>query len=466
MTTRLKTLLPILVLSIASMVFLYQPASAQSIISEPTESVEALEEYGIACESGECTVELSLDRVDPMAVLGAHLAINVMQDNLTFLPEGAGIQIDDNLTLKLPVGDLQLVDADVILAMDSEGNIERLRGTAEVPFPGLIGLENLDTGTPLRADLGLEGGENLAHLNAPLDDERQYLFLDFHSGITSPQIEAPDGEVLVTVPRGQDATLVFDMQEPYAYMAGNVSYSVEEQVEFVGQLLNSVDGLEAIVPDGLPIRQRVGLQMATSVGKGAEPFFQVGGAYVVDAGFIGRLTGVELTPLATEGQLTVDATGLLLDGTAASRIAPDMLFAGSTEAEVFVPFDTDLRAAYAQIDANVYVPFTGTSAEAMARVDGYDGVVAQASVTTPNAGSDEVVALETADDGRSISLVRAVADGAGDTVTRSYLFVRDYADESVDVIADGADAGRYWSQRAWCSVSGGCDQPEAVAASE
>ena len=158
--------------------------------------------------------------------------------------------------------------------------------------------------------------------------------------------------------------------------------------------------------------------------------------------------------------------GLLLDGAAASRIAPNMLFAGSTEAEVFVPFDTDLRAAYAQIDANAYLPFTGTSAEAMARIDGFDGVIAQASVTTPNAGSDEVVALETADDGRSISLVRAVADGAGDTVTRSYLFVRDYADDGVEVIADGADAGRYWSQRAWCSVSGGCDQPEAVAASE
>ena len=38
------------------------------------------------------------------------------------------------------------------------------------------------------------------------------------------------------------------------------------------------------------------LQVASSVGKGAEPYFSAGGAYSVDAGIIGRLTGVEIMP--------------------------------------------------------------------------------------------------------------------------------------------------------------------------
>jgi len=106
------------------MAFSYQPSLAQSTSNAPTvvtettaaedansiavTQPEALEEYGVSCEGDACTVNVSLDRfgISPIAKLGASFAIELAQDNLNFLPENAGIEIEDDLALKLPIGDL------------------------------------------------------------------------------------------------------------------------------------------------------------------------------------------------------------------------------------------------------------------------------------------------------------------------------------------------------------------------
>ncbi len=496
MAHRLRKILPILILGIAWMAFSYQPTFAQSTSTAPlvvTETSaaedadtiavaqpESLEEYGVSCDGDACTVNVSLDRfgISPIAKLGASFAIELAQDNLNFLPENAGIEIEDDLTLKLPIGDLELMDADLVLVLDENGNVERMRGTAQVPFPSVGVLENVDLDAPVKADLGLETGANLAHLNAPLDPERQYLFLDFNSGLVAEsnhRVEGEDHAVRLSVPRGQNATLVIDPREPYAYLSGNVTVSVDDQLAFVGQMIDLGEA-NVLIPDGLPIRQRIGMQVTSSIGKGAEPFFQAGGAYSVDAGMIGNLMNVEIRPLVTQGLVTLDRSGILLDGIAEAQIAPETVFDGRTSAQIFLPFDTDIRSAYAQFDAEALIPFAGTSAEAMARLDGYQGMLAQASITTPFSNPNQVenVAVGQVDDVELVEeidsdgqprfkLVRSLATGAADattdTVTRSYLFVKNGA-------ADGATTGLEWTQNAWCGVSGRCDTgmaDEAVA---
>jgi hypothetical protein len=493
---RLRRILPILILGVAWIAFSYHPTYAQSTSTAPVDVAQtsaaedadsiavaqpdSLEEYGVSCEGDACTVNVSLDRfgISPIAKLGASFAIELAQDNLNFLPDNAGIEIEDDLTLKLPIGDLELIDADLALALDEDGHVERLRGTAQVPFPSVGVFENVDLDAPVRADLGLETGANLAHLNAPLDPERQYLFLDFNSGLVAEsnhKVEGEDHTVRLSVPRGQNATLIIDPREPYAYLSGNVTVSIDDQLAFVGQMID-LGGAETLIPDGLPIRQRIGMQVTSSIGKGAEPFFQAGGTYSVDAGMIGNLIGVEIRPLATQGLVTLDRSGIILDGIAQSQIAPETLFDGRTSAQIFLPFDTDMRSAYAQIDAEMLVPFAGASAEAMARLDGYQGILAQASMTTPFSdgndedavaiaqGSDVELVKEVDSDGEPrFKLVGTLADGAAniaaDTVTRSYLFVKNGA-------ADGAATGLDWTQNAWCGVSGRCatdSMDEAVA---
>ncbi len=484
MTNRIKKLLPILALAVAWLAFSYQPTFAQSApatslppasaaVSTDVVQPADLEEYDVSCENDVCTVNVSLDRLDisPIAKLGASFAIELAQDNLNFLPDNAGIEIEDDLTLKLPIGDLALVDTDLSLVLDEDGRVERLRGTAQVPFPSIGVLENVDLDSPLRADLGLEMGENLAHLQAPLDPERQYLFLDFNSGFVAESNHRLDGEdhqVRLSVPRGQNATLVIDPREPYAYLTGNVSVSVDDQLAFVGEMVD-LGGAETLFPDGLPIRQRIGMQVTSSIGKGADPFFQAGGAYSVDAGMVGNLIGVELRPLATQGLVTLDRSGIVLDAVAESQIAPETLFDGRTTAQIFLPFDTNIRSAYAQFDVEALVPFAGLSADAMARLDGYQGILAQASVTTPLSGDGEetvVIAEEiNHDDGKPrFKLVNSLAGGAANTATRSFLFVKNGAAGSASLVADGASTGIDWTQSAWCGVTGRCDTEATAAA--
>ena len=484
MTNRIRKLLPVLALGIAWLVFSYQPTLAQSAsptsLAPASEAVSAdrvqpadLEEYGVSCDKDVCTVNVSLDRlgISPIAKLGASFAIELAQDNLNFLPDKAGIEIEDDLTLKLPIGDLALVDTDLTLVLDENGQVQRLRGTAQVPFPSIGVLENVDLDSPLRADLGLEMGENLAHLQAPLDPNRQYLFLDFNSGFVAESNHRLDGEdhqVRLSVPRGQHATLIIDPREPYAYLAGNVSVSVDDQIAFVGDMID-LAGVETLMPDGLPVRQRIGMQVTSSVGKGAEPFFQAGGAYSIDAGMVGNLIGVELRPLATQGLVTLDRSGIVLDAVAESQIAPQTLFDGRTTAQIFLPFDTDIRSAYAQFDAEALLPFVGTSAEAMARIGGHQGLLAQASLTTPfsNDAADVVViaAGVNSDDGEPrFKLVNSLAGGAANTATRSFLFVKNGAAGGASLVADGASTGIDWTQNAWCGVTGRCDTEATAAA--
>ena len=62
--------------------------------------------------------------------------------------------------------------------MGADGSVERLRGTADMPFPTFGVLDDTRIITPARADVGLELGKNLNGLNLALDPDRQYLFLN------------------------------------------------------------------------------------------------------------------------------------------------------------------------------------------------------------------------------------------------------------------------------------------------
>ena len=447
-----------------------QTAAAQTATAAPVDQQATLPDaavtitdYGLVCAGDACTVEIPVE-LSALTKAGARFAIDIVQDNLKLLPAGGGIELSDALTVKLPVGDIKLTGADLTLSMADDGTIDQLRGTAELPFPGLGMFENMHLSGPVKADVGFAQGSDLTDLNAPLDPDRDYVFFNFGTGLdmTADHVRA-DGETTqlrLTVPKGQRATLVVDTQEPFAYLAGNLTLRYDEQLAFVGDWITAVDaaGLATDFASGLPIRHSVGVEWTSAIGENQPAFLRVGGSYAADAGLVGRWLGVNLTPLTLHGVMTLNGDGMLLDGVVRTEIMPETFFDGTVYTQVFVPFEGDLSDAYVQMDAEATVPAVHATMAGSARLEGDLDVRATASVTTPIYDNGELVLVEQDGDGarQRLTRVRSLADGAGNTMTRSYVFVRDTSAGGLNWVGDSAGSTWHWSQARWCGLTGFC----------
>ena len=275
--------LPALIIALAAWFGFARPAAAATGGDETTPNLRA---YDVACAAGVCTLDVPLE-LAPLPKLGAQIAIDKLENNLTFLPDGTTLALTDTLSVKLPVGDILLRNADLTMTMGEDGAIQQLRGTAEVPLPRLGILENVALTGPVKADVGFERGANLADLNAPLDPDRQYMFIHFGSGLdlTADHVTA-DGEtrtLAIDIPKGQRATLIIDTEEPFAYLAGNLTLRYDEQLAFVGEWLSAAD-----LAGGVPLRHSVGVEFTGAMGENQPLFLRVGGSYSADAGLVGR----------------------------------------------------------------------------------------------------------------------------------------------------------------------------------
>jgi hypothetical protein len=88
-----------------------------------------------------------------------------------------------------------------------------------------------------------------------------------------------------------------------------------------------------------PIRPRAEIRTYGQISSSrlADSFVHAEGAMVIDAGVVGRLTGVELGSLVSaDAVLHIDASGLTVAGTTGSQIHPDVIFDGAVGLEVHV----------------------------------------------------------------------------------------------------------------------------------
>ncbi|MCB0071338.1 MAG: hypothetical protein KDE20_07765 [Caldilineaceae bacterium] len=465
--------LPALIIALAAWFGFARPAAAACTGSdEPTPNLRA---YDVACAAGVCTLDVPLE-LAPLPKLGAQIAIDKLENNLTFLPDGTTLDLTDSLSVKLPVGEILLRNADLNMTLGEDGAVEQLRGTAEVPLPRLGILENVALTGPVKADVGFERGANLADLNAPLDPDRQYMFIHFGSGLdlTADHVAA-DGEtrtLAINIPQGQRATLIIDTEEPFAYLAGNLTLRYDEQLAFVGEWLSAAD-----LASGIPLRHSVGVEFTGAMGENQPLFLRVGGSYAADAGLVGRWVGMDITPLAVHGVMTINDQGMLLDGVAHTEIFPETFMDGTMATQVFIPFEGELRDAYVKVDAQAEFPLAHATVEGTAMVNGALDVQARAGVTTPMYDNDGLVLVESDGDAATQRLARARdwAGGATDTVTRSFVYVRDGTGRGLDhvvdgvtwsavAMGDGAAAGWDWTQARWCGVTGICGDGAATQA--
>jgi hypothetical protein len=323
----------------------------------------------LRCADGACTVQLPLDGLSPLAKAGAALGLTALQSQTDALPAGTRLAIDDQLTLTLPLGEITLPKAQLDIEMGPDNQIARLHGVVETPFPTLGVLSDVRMVQPARAEVGLDSGANLSRLAAPLDPDRQYLFFNISSGMDMAGKVAATGDMLsLSAPAGQALTLVIDTEEPLVYLAGNVTVNTSGELLLAGPLQELAQQSE-LIPDGLPLRQRTQITVSGLAGKNADEYLNLGGSWSVGAGALGRWLGVEATPLAVEGLLTLSADGLLLDGVVRSSIEPDKVLDSSAQLTAFIPFKGGVEDAFVETQAAVAIPLAKVDVDGSARLD-------------------------------------------------------------------------------------------------
>jgi hypothetical protein len=140
-------------------------------------------------------------------------------------------QTTRNISLALPIGTIDLIDAQLQVKEGADKKPEGFRGTARVKLPAIGPFASLKMPDLVRADVGLDKGSELAAFGAPLDPDRRYFYLSFGGGLDlSRQIKDAAGvtqTLKIAVPAGEHVTLIVNPEQPLMFVQGkmNVSYT-------------------------------------------------------------------------------------------------------------------------------------------------------------------------------------------------------------------------------------------------
>lgn len=164
-----------------------------------------------------------------------------------------GTSLYGNVTISggLNLPEVTLADAQIDLTFDSNGYIDTIIGTARASLPSNGSLTMSDLGI---VTVGLEWGVNLNnpanahHVDAPMQDDRQYVVLHIAGGISGSY-----GPVNFSATNTLDTVIVIDPRDPSVYFHGAVP---------------SVPGLSALddVGVGLSVQGLIPFQHANTWG--------------------------------------------------------------------------------------------------------------------------------------------------------------------------------------------------------
>lgn len=328
--------------------------------------------YEMSCQDGECALRVDLKDTPVLAKVGLATAANAALAALRSRTDSPLTQVDvdvaDDLVVRLPIGEVRLPAADLEVDLSAGNRVEAVRGTAQVPFPSMGALDNMEIITPATANVGLDTGANLAYLNAPLQPDRKYLYFDFGTGFDVAATERDGDEKFhLSVPAGRGGTLVIDTEEPMVYLVGNLTLARNGQFNPIDLL--SPDGPAALLPLVLPVDMESRISVTGQLGQDVpDPGLSVGAAYVVDTPLIGDAGDGQATPLTLEGVLTIRPEGMRLNGQVDASVLPAQVFDGQVDVEAFVPFDGEWESGYLLLQGAAAVPVAGLDAEGSARL--------------------------------------------------------------------------------------------------
>ena len=238
----------------------------------------------------------------------------------------------------------------------------------------------------------------------------------------------------------------------------------------------------------LPTRTAIGVKGLLS-GELADSYLELTGGMAVDFGVLGRLAGVEGTPLAVEGVVRLDGAGLTLTGLADASIMPDVLVDGSAGLQIFVPFNAEAGAPYVRYGGDLNVPLAGIATAAdttlggptadKAAESGETEVTASATETTTMATTQEdsswwgragawvggVTESTVAGAQAGVEAVQgAVAGGAAarpapalDAAAPALDTAKTEAGKVIGATTTGAACASAYAEMLWCQTTGFCE---------
>ena len=344
-------LLTLLLVSLLTMQVV-QPVLAAPITAPITAALTAKPidptAYGVQCSQGVCTLRIKDAGIAVPGVVaaGASLLFTFLQEQIRVLPEGAGLQITDDVTIQTPMGKLALFDTDMIVQLAADQTIERMRGTAQIPWPSFGGATDGVEHALALADIGLEPGKYLGHLNLPLAADQAYFYLRLGAGLQTDATGAPQRTVLhaidTPVTRGQYLTLLIDPQKLDLLIDGNLTIALLDDWLQVNQFLTDQTGLPFELASEAVNFHVSGLLSPDLTAS----YLQLDGLYTLEKQFIRNWFQTDASPLAVTGSLRVDGKGLLFNGLTRSSVLPDRLFDGEMRVEAFLPMNGSLWNAY------------------------------------------------------------------------------------------------------------------------
>ena len=357
----------LMMIVVAAVVALLLPT--QQLLAAPASQDAPDHGYNVTCEGGVCSV--SLDMEDATAV-APELALRVApgllraaQDNIDFLPDELGLTVTDRVTLTLPLGNIDMLDADLQVELDDEQRVSNFYGTAAVPFPTLDLFPGAELVLPGRAQVGFDTGENLAFLGAPLDPEKHYFAIHFGGG--DPDA-AENATFDFTGAEGENSfTLIIDPTSPFVYLVGNILLVDVSELLLADQI--SGGQLLPMIPNFFPAPERVGGRVALLVTDDLDDLnLEIGGGYAVDSGSLGRRLGIDVKPIAIEGVMALDREGMTVNGVTHSSVQSGALFDGKGTVEFHVPFTGNPEDAYAQVGGSMESSIVGLARDGEADV--------------------------------------------------------------------------------------------------
>lgn len=422
-------------------------------------TTSALSEYGVECNGAMCTLEIDVHNSPlagwaPLLRTGSYV-ISVMQDNLKLLPDGSGIEVKDAMRVTLPIGNMQLAGADLVVNVDEEGVVQRVRGSAHLPV--LASLVNAPLSLPTSVSFGFDKGASLDQIDAPLQADHQYLFVE----IGNPQQQAAfmnGRSATAKLPTTSSATIVVGADEPFTYVSGTAAMRSSTLAALYDLLpLGGADPLLAsgalLDPSLIPQHSMAGFSVLWTDDP-ADAQLTLNLAYGVDGSLAARWLPFDVAPLTVDAEAVVSRAGLRLAGGVHSQIAPSTVLDGSLQASLFVPFD-GLQQAELAFSTDGTVPMLDWSTSKQVAIGGDDATqTEQTAETTTLPASDEAgTATRLLQSATSAATSAAASTGSG--VSTAFNAIGDLASRGYGAIANSAAVG-YGADlvaNSWCAFT-------------
>lgn len=472
MQTRFVLVLAILFSFVANL--LPSAALAQDAAGAP-----ALANYGVRCQDGRCmiTVDAAGIEAEVPVPAGVPLRFDLPAGNLGFL-SGAAIEVSDQLMLKLPMGDIQIRTGDFEIGLDNTGQVARLRGTADTVLPRLTLPNNLRIGGAFSAEFGYDVGAALGNVSPLLDAEERYLFVRLGEGFTlETALTDTNGSAMpitVSVPDNESTTLIVDPKNQVLYLDGRFNLSQVVRLAVVGSMMGlDVSQLPLLSGLALPLRSTVGVAALFSPQLDRN-FVELNTDLGIQGGPLARLLQLGDMPLLLDSTIRIDRSGMLLQGVADAKLAPDTLLESGGVVEAFIPFQ-ELGDAYVRVGGDLSVPMLGITAGNEATLSGaqvgeaganfalpwWDEATTWIGSTASNTASSVATGTQS-----GVSAVQSAVDAAITAASEAAANRGEAAAPGAALsgaasgAADSVACGVNKAQQLWCQTTGLCAPPE------